>query len=228
MPKKLPSERQKPLDQFLTEVNKHPLQELAKNRLIFAMDATASREPMWDLASNLHAELFKSAKENELGVQLVHFGGFQQFRTTSWNSSPDELFRQMQSVRCLGGMTQIERVLRHILKEASSTQELRAAVYVGDMCEEPINNLVGLAGQLGLRQVPLFMFQEGHDGYATEVFRSLAQRSGGAHMPFDTSSPDQLRALLAAVAVYATQGIDAVRRLKTKESQRLITQISRR
>lgn len=223
MNKKLPVEQRKSVDGFLAEVKKHSLQPVTQNRLVFAMDATASREPMWDLAASLHVELFKSVEENELAVQLVHFGGFQQFRASSWNSSPERLLQQMQTVRCMGGTTQIERVLNHILKEAISSTHLKAAVYVGDMCEEPLVRLASLAGQLGLRQLPVFVFQEGHDRSATEVFSTIASRSGGAHLPFDASSPDQLRSLLNAIAVYATKGISAVKLLRDPGARRLLT-----
>ena len=227
MNKGLPTEQKRPVDQFLTEVGKHPLQVQAEHRLIFAMDATASREPMWDLASSLHAELFKSAKENELAVQLVHFGGFNQFHYSTWNNSPSQLLQEMQNVRCQGGITQIERVMKHVLRESTQSQKLKAAVYVGDMCEEPIAQLAMLAGQLGLRQIPMFVFQEGRDNYATEVFRTLAGRSGGAHLPFDAHASDQLKSLLSAVATYATQGTEAVKRLNTSASQKLLKQITR-
>ena len=133
----------------------------------------------------------------------------------------------MLGVRCLGGMTQIGNVLNHILKEASNDQSVKAAVYIGDMCEEPIDELASMAGQLGLRQVPVFTFQEGWESYATEVFRTIADRSGGAHMPFDPGSADQLRNLLKAVAVYATEGIDAARQISTPKVRQMLTQIKR-
>ena len=225
MANKPPVERPKNVDGFLTEVSKHPLATIGSKRLIFALDATASRELTWDLASSLHAELFNAAKSADLAVQLVHFGGFNQFRASSWNSTPEQLLKTMQQVRCLGGMTQIGRVLSHVLQQASGNQTLKAAVYIGDMCEEPMLELVSSAGQLGLRQVPVFMFQEGRDRYATEVFRSIAERSGGAHMPFEPGSAKQLAELLKAVAVYATEGIDAVRRIASPTTKKLLTQI---
>ncbi|MCY4129137.1 MAG: VWA domain-containing protein [Gammaproteobacteria bacterium] len=227
MTSKVPVERTNDVNRFLQQVEKHPLQPVSDNRLIFALDATASRELTWDLASSLHAELFKAAKSANLAVQLVHFGGFNQFQASSWNSSPEQLLRHMQQVRCLGGMTQIRRVLSHILNEASADQSVKAAVYIGDMCEEPMAEIVNTAGQLGLRQVPVFVFQEGTERYATEVFRSIAERSGGAHMPFESGSAAQLRELLKAAVVYATEGLDAVRRLGTPMTKKLLTQIKR-
>ncbi len=227
MTSKSPVERKSDVAQFLQEVHNHPLRKITENRLIFALDATASRELTWDLASSLHAELFNAAKSADLAVQLVHFGGFNQFRASAWNTSPQQLLRTMQKVRCLGGMTQISRVLSHVLNEATNGHSLKAAVYIGDMCEEPMLEILNTAGQLGLRHVPVFVFQEGHDRYATEVFRSIAQRSGGAHMPFDARSSAQLAELLNAVVVYATEGLHAIERIGTQTAKRLLTQIKR-
>ena len=39
-----------------------------------------------------------------------------------------------------------------------------------------------------------------------ELFADLARRTGGCVLPFDANAPDRLRALLAAVAVYAVGG----------------------
>lgn len=228
MASKSPVKRPDDISSFLQAVDKHPLRPVGSNRLIFAMDATASRELTWDLASSLHAELFNAAKSADLAVQLVHFGGFNSFHASSWNSSPDQLLSEMQRVRCLGGMTQIGRVLTHVLKEASGNQTVKAAVYVGDMCEEPMVELSSMAGQLGLRSVPIFAFQEGHDRYATEVFRSIAARSGGAHMPFEAGSAHQLAELLKAAVVYATEGLDAIKRIGTPTSRKLLTQMTRK
>lgn len=225
MSKKLPVSNEQSVEQFLTEVNKQPVQPLQNNRLIFALDATASREPTWDLASSLHAELFNAVESAKLSVQLVSFGGFNQFRASSWNSKASELLTEMQRVRCLGGMTQIGRVLEHVLGEASSSDLVKAAVYIGDMCEEPMAEILGMAGQLGLRQVPVFTFQEGRERYATEVFRSIAERSGGAHMPFQAGSARQLADLLKTVAVYATEGFDGIKRIGTPTSKKLLTQM---
>ncbi|MCY3857864.1 MAG: hypothetical protein OXG25_03025 [Gammaproteobacteria bacterium] len=227
MTRKVPAERDNDVNRFLQAVEKHPLKPVTENRLIFALDATASREMTWDLASSLHAELFNAAKSANLAVQLVHFGGFNQFQASSWNSAPEQLLRHMQQVRCLGGMTQIRRVMSHILNESSTDRTVKAAVYIGDMCEEPMADIVNTAGQLGLRQVPVFVFQEGSERYATEVFRSIAERSGGAHMPFESGSAAQLRELLNAAVVYATEGLDAVRRLGTPMTKKLLTQIKR-
>ena len=48
----------------------------ARGRLIFALDATASREPTWDMAAQLQAAMFEeAAKIGGLDVQLVYYRG---------------------------------------------------------------------------------------------------------------------------------------------------------
>ena len=65
--------------------------------------------------------------------------------------------------------------------------------------------------ELGLVGVPVFLFQEGSDAKAERAFREIARLSRGAYCRFDAGSARQLRALLAAVAVYATGGRKALK-----------------
>ncbi len=222
---KLPSKRVS-LSAFLDAARKHPVVEHKPARLIFAMDATASRNHTWDLATSLHGELFQTAASNKLSVQLVFYRGFNEFHASSWNNSANDLLKTMQHVRCLAGGSQIARVLSHVRKEASSSN-LRAAVFVGDACEENPHELFEMAGQLGLYRVPVFVFQEGSDPMASQVFSRIAQRSGGAHFAFRPGSARELAELLGAVATYATGGIDAVQKLKGQFATKLLTQVKR-
>ena len=159
-----------------------------RGRLIFAMDATASRQPTWDRASHIQGEMINDSAR---------------------------LLNSMTSVFCLAGHTQIGKVLKHAMKETKK-RKVAALVFVGDCLEEDIDNLGQLAGELGLLAVPCFMFHEGGDPVARNAFQQIARLSGGAFCPFDANSPQQLRDLLAAVAVYAAGG----RRALTDYSQR--------
>ena len=67
-----------------------------------------------------------------------------------------------------------------------------------------------LAGELGILGVPTFVFQEGDEPIAARAFRQIARLTGGAHCRFDSSSADQLRDLLSAVAVFAAGGRKAL------------------
>jgi hypothetical protein len=197
---------------FLDKVAKTPVpvRGSGRGRLLFALDATASRQPTWDRAMHTQAEMFRVAGDvGGLDVQLCFFRGFGEFRASEWVSDPDSLLTRMTGVQVLGGQTQIERVLRHALRETAK-KKVNAVVFVGDCMEEGADALCHLAGQLGLKGVPLFLFQEGGEPLAESTFRQMANLSVGAWCRFDPGSADQLRELLSAVAVYAAGGRKAL------------------
>jgi len=182
----------------------------ARGRLIFAMDATMSRAPAWDLALKLQGDMFSAVKEvGGLDVQLVYFRGLAECRASKWVSDPAALARLMTSVSCHGGLTQIGKVLTHALEE-SKKHKVNALVYVGDSMEEQVDRLCARAGELALLGVPVFLFQEGDDGAAQAAFREIARLTKGAYCRFDRGSAKQLRELLTAVAVYAAGGRKAL------------------
>jgi hypothetical protein len=200
------------VDAFLTKLAAVPAVRTAgqRGRLLFALDATASREAAWDRACQIQGEMFReTATLGGLDVQMVHYGGFGDFRPTAWLSDSAGLIGPMTAVRCLAGKTQIARVLRHALDE-TKTARINAVVFVGDCMEEDADALGALAGELGVRGVPVFVFQEGHDVNAERTFRQIAELSRGAWCRFDASSASQLRDLLGAVAVYAAGGRKAL------------------
>lgn len=177
-----------------------------RGRLMFAMDATASREPTWDRACHLQGEMFLETESlGGLEVQLVFYRGFGECKASPWVDNSKELVRRMTAVRCLGGQTQIGKILKHALKETKKNK-VNALVFVGDCMEEDIDKVCHQAGQLGLQGVPAFMFQEGGDPIATRAFKEISKLTNGAYCAFDSSSAKQLRELLSAVAVYAAGG----------------------
>ena len=211
--KKLPSKStESDVDLFLKKVAAAPAVRPAgeRGRLIFAMDATASREPTWDSACHIQAEMFKeTAALGGLEIQLVYYRGFGEFRAGSWAATADKLLRTMTGVMCLAGHTQIGKVLGHAIAE-TKTKKVDALVFVGDCLEEDIDRLGQQAGELGLLGVPCFLFHEGRDEIAARAFQQIARLTGGAFCRFDAGSPKQLRDLLSAVAVYAAGGRKAL------------------
>ncbi len=182
-------------------------------RLIFAIDATASRQPSWDRACHVQAEMFDAVREiGGLAVSLAYFQGFREFAATPFLTNAADLARRMAGVQCLGGQTQIERTFAHALAE-TKRDRVAALVLIGDAFEEDVDGACHLAGELGLRGVPVFCFQEGADALARTAFRQFAKLSGGAWAPFDSGSPEALRDLLRAVAVFAAGGRRALQRL---------------
>ncbi|MBU0724496.1 MAG: VWA domain-containing protein [Alphaproteobacteria bacterium] len=207
------------VDAFLRQVAAapKPLATGARGRLLFAMDATASREPSWDTACKIQGEMFReTAALGGLDIQLAYYRGFQEFAATPWLSDSETLLRRMTSVTCRGGQTQIERLLRHAAKESAS-QPVQALVFVGDCFEEDIDAVCHAAGELGLRGVPAFIFHEGGEPLARRAFEEIARLTKGAYCAFDASSAQQLRDLLAAVAVYAAGGRRALENYGRKQ-----------
>ena len=217
------------IDAFLKDVRSLKPMGSGRGRLIFAMDATMSRQPSWDLALELQADMFKTVKAvGGLDVQLVYFRGFNECQASKWVGDPDALARLMRMVACAGGYTQIGKVLGHAKRESAASR-VNALVYVGDCMEEDVDRLANLAGELGLVGVPVFLFQEGHDPKAERAFREIARLSRGAYCRFDTGSARQLRELLTAVAVYATGGRKALKdfsdETKSHAALRLLEQL---
>jgi hypothetical protein len=187
-------------------------------RLIFALDATMSRQPTWDLACALQADMFREAAAiGGLAIRLIYYRGLNECKAADWISEPARLAALMSRIDCRGGHTQIARVLADARREASRSG-VRALVFVGDAMEEPVDALCASAGELGLLKVPVFMFQEGHDPVAESAFKEIARLSGGAWCRFDSGAPDQLRELLRAAAAYAAGGRAALARLSRSSS----------
>ena len=176
-------------------------------RLMLALDATASREATWDQACHLQAQMFLETQAlGGLAVQLCWYRGFREFYTTPWVNTAKALLQHMAGVRCIGGRSQIKRVLHHAIEQVKGHRGVQAVVFIGDCVEETPDILCDAAGQLGLLRTPLFIFQEGHDRATEHTFREMARLSKGAYYRFDADAVDKLRQLLAAVAVYASGG----------------------
>lgn len=171
--------------------------------LIFAMDATASRQPTWMKAIEVQASMF-SAFTAGLKVQLVYFRG-SEFYASRWSRKPEELVAQMRGVACVGGLTQIGYVLSHGYR-AAALGDVRTLVYVGDCMEESKEELAKLARKLGARRMACLMVQEGDDPAAAASFREIADLSRGAYCRLGEDSAGELKGLLAGAAAYATGG----------------------
>jgi hypothetical protein len=197
--------------EFLDKLRQAPAHPAGgRGRLIFALDATASREPTWDRACRIQGEMFEAtAALGGLEIQLVFYRGFAECKASRWMTTADELHRVMRQVYCVGGETQIERVLSHAIRE-TGRRRVNALVFVGDAMEEKVDRLCRLAGELGLLGVPIFLFHEGRDHTAASAFKQMANLSHGAYLSFDLASAGRLKDLLAAVAVYAAGGYKAL------------------
>lgn len=211
--KKLPTPAKSPeVAAFLAKIKALPVRPTGagRGRLLFGLDATASRQPTWDRACHIQSEMFAAAAAaGGLSIQLAYYRGFEEFQITGWLSEAAKLQDAMARTRCLGGMTQIGRLLDHALAE-TRREKIHALVFVGDAMEEDADALCHRAGQLGLIGVPIFIFHEGGAALPAECFKQMAKLSKGAYCRFDNSSASELAELLKAVAIYAAGGLAAL------------------
>ena len=222
--KKLPKESSRSeVDAFLRKVASTSAVKSSTQlgRLIFALDATASRGPTWDHACHVQAEMFEeTAGLGGLAIQLCYYRGFNEFRATDWLTNTADLQDRMAAVLCLGGHTQISKVLQHAIKETTQ-KKVNALVFIGDCMEEDMDELCKLAGELGIHNVPVFLFHEGNDRAAERAFKQIARLTKGAYCPFDAGSAQQLRDLLSAVAVYAAGGHRALENFSKAQGEKV-------
>jgi len=189
-----------------------------RGRLIFALDATMSRQPTWDTACRLQADMFREASAvGGLDIQLVYYRGLAECRSSPWVAHAARLGTLMSRIDCRGGHTQIGKVLAHARRENDSAK-VAALVFIGDAMEEPLDELCAGAGELGLRNVKAFMFQEGYDPVCEQAFREIARLTGGAFCRFAPGAAHELAELLRAAAAYAAGGVKALTALKARQS----------
>jgi hypothetical protein len=217
------------IDRFIDQVKAlGPVAEPGRRgRLIFALDATMSRQPTWDQACKLQADMFREAAAvGGLDIQLVYYRGLSECRVSPWLAEADRLGALMSRIDCRGGRTQIAKVLAHAGRESDS-RKVAALVFIGDAMEESVDELCARAGELGLRNVKAFMFQEGYDPACERAFREIARLTGGAFCRFAPGAAHELAELLRAAAAYAAGGLKALADLKATSSGavRLIEQL---
>jgi hypothetical protein len=181
-----------------------------RGRLIFALDATMSRQPAWDTAMRLQAQMFEEARKvGGLDIQLIYYRGYNECRASRWVGDGGALRDLMTGIQCRGGHTQIGKVLSHARRE-NHRKPVSVLVFIGDALEEPIDDLAAKAGELGMLGVRVFVFQEGRDPAVETGFREIARLSRGAYARFDANAAGQLGQLLRAAAVYAAGGMKAL------------------
>jgi hypothetical protein len=189
-----------------------------RGRLIFALDATMSRQPTWDSACKLQADMFREAATvGGLDIQLVYYRGLAECRASAWVAGAERLGALMSRIDCRGGHTQIKKVLSHARRENDS-RKVAVLVFIGDAMEESLDELCAAAGELGLRNVKAFMFQEGYDPVCEQAFREVARLTGGAFCRFAPGAAHELAELLRAAAAYAAGGMTALADLKARRS----------
>jgi hypothetical protein len=195
-----PTTRPKPgaaLAAFAAQVNAHRAAQ--PPRLIFAMDATGSRQPAWDMAVKLQSEMFSAVANGGLLVQLVaymgglplHDGGTvvgsrdgtptvaggkpvdknpARLIAGPFTSSSDVLGALMRKVVCRVGYTQLARVLRHAISTHRKTP-IKAMVIVGDAAEHDGGRQGGEVEQDRTEDVLALAHQLGRAGVPVFMFQ---------------------------------------------------------
>jgi len=212
---------------FLEAAKLAPTRAAPRAKLIFALDATMSRQATWDMAQELQGKMFDAAaKIGGLDVQLVYFRGRDECRASRFVSGGQGLAELMSRIHVHGGLTQIRKVLRHVGAEARR-ERVGALVYVGDAMEEAIDPVIAVAGEIALIGVKAFMFQEGDDVATRRAYKEIARVTGGAYGAFDAGAAARLEALLKAAASYAAGGAAALRALadSAPEARALLQQM---
>jgi len=183
---------------------KPPAVYTGRPRLVFGFDATASREPAWEMARTVTDSLVR-ALPGELDVALAVHGGSMLHTFTEFTADARTLRDRAAGIRCIAGHTR----LLSILSRSLASPGVRVVIYIGDVFEESLARGRRLADEMGARGIRLIVLHDVADWAArrdAEVFLDLARRTGGCVLPFDPSAPDRLRDILSAAAAYAVGG----------------------
>ncbi|NRA46534.1 MAG: hypothetical protein HRU09_16405 [Oligoflexales bacterium] len=125
----------------------------SRPKLLFSMDATASREHSWLIAQDITSSMFDEVP-GELDVALAYHGGGILKNVSPFKSNAKQFKDAVSVVRCDAGPT----ALNAILQEASEVNGLKAMIYIGDCYEEPFVEAEYYARQLKLKGTRAFMF----------------------------------------------------------------------
>ncbi|MGH8500910.1 MAG: hypothetical protein ACREVE_00290 [Gammaproteobacteria bacterium] len=101
----------------------------ARGRLIFALDATASRQPAWNTARRIQSRMFEeTAAIGGLEVRLCYFRGQREFIAGPWLADSAQLLSSMDAVFAIGGRQALEAYgQRHGRSVQQLTQQLSLA-----------------------------------------------------------------------------------------------------
>jgi hypothetical protein len=212
------------IEAFLARARAVAAEGTGRGRLIFGLDATASRQETWDRACALQAEMFQEVATGGLEIQLIYYRGLSECRASPWVADARRLGELMSRIRCVTGMTQLAKILAHAQRENDS-RKVGAVVFVGDAFEESLDTVCAAAGKLGLSGVPALMFQEADDAVCEQAFREIARLSHGAYCRFAPGAARELGQLLRAAAAYATGGVKALEGRPSAGAARLLEQL---
>ncbi|NTU49794.1 MAG: VWA domain-containing protein [Desulfobulbaceae bacterium] len=217
----LPEDITKSLDDFNARLSKYVSDAStpsSNGRLLYVVDATASRETFWEHTQNMMNDLFSAVGEASgvLSVQLCWFLG-QKTLHSKWHKDPESLKKIMRQVSCDGGMTQMAKAFGYAADE-SQKEKIDVVIYVGDSCEENEEDVVRRAASLSKTGSKLFLLDDKdhstcRHANTLRIFVSTCETAGGIYTAFDKKAISDLREFFKVSAVYATGGKKAVQAL---------------
>lgn len=206
--------------------------DASKPKLIFALDATASRSGTWRTAKALQKEMFAAAGAS-LAISIMYFRGTE-CQASDYMTRAEDTIALMDQINCIGGNTQFGAVLDHIIAEQAANKRIAAFVYISDTANEERENAIMsrinvLAGMTP--KCPGFIFHERErlweDAESIRLFQLYAKTSGGAYAPFDENAVETLKQLLSGVAAYASGGMSALLKRNDDGARLLLSQLKK-
>ena len=210
MPENLPDRRTQRVAALLEKAR------AARARLIFALDATASRQPALrtDAACQLQSEMFAEAgKLGRAEIQLVYYRGPNECSHSAWTLDANELARAISRITCEGGHTKIRESPCPCAGRARP-RECRG----GDLhWRRARRGSIDALRRRRQRTSPILVFisrgRRSTRGQGLQKARWTDRRRAYEH--FDPGAARKLAELLRAVAAFATGGLTALADLRS-------------
>jgi len=199
-----------------------PATAARRPRLVFAVDATASREATWRSAQQITNKMF-GVIPDALDVALAVHGGGDVHTFTAFSADVGEFGKRAAAVTCRSGTTRLGDIMTRTLEAGG----VRVMSYIGDAFEEDVDEVLDLAARFRLRGIQAVMLADGADGDTLAVFEQIAERTGGAVLDFRSGDLDLMGELLAGVASLAIGGRRLLEAQTTAGARLLITHLAR-
>lgn len=189
-------------------------------RLVFGVDATASREAMWESAQRITDRMF-DAIPGALDVALAVHGGSEVHTWTEFSADATRFRALAAAVRCQAGRTQLCELMQRTLDAGG----VRVMSYIGDAFEEDASEAFALADRFKLRGIKVVVLADQADEPTLRVFRELADRTGGALLDFRSGELDLMGEVLGAVAALAIGGRKLLAERRTAGARLLLSHL---
>lgn len=189
-------------------------------RLVFGVDATASREAMWESAQRITDRMF-DAIPGALDVALAVHGGSEVHTWTEFSADVQRFRAQAAAVRCQAGHTRLCELMQRTLDAGG----VRVMSYIGDAFEEDASEAFALADRFKLRGIKAVILADQANEPTLRVFRELAERTGGALLDFRSGKLDLMGEVLGAVAALAIGGRKLLAERRTAGARLLLSHL---